>query len=170
MSQRRFLKMNAFRRLNKPVFASLVGLGLCLVVGCGDDTGLEKRYRVSGTVSYNGKPVEKGQISFIPDDIKKQREATGFIENGQFTLTTSAPGDGALPGEYKVTVVSKEVDDSKVTETVKKYGGGGRQSEIAKANAAGKMLVPGKYALADTSDLKATVKPEANSFTFELKD
>ena len=107
-------------------------LGLFAVLGCGDDTGLGQRYPVSGTVTYNGKPVEKGQISFIATDKNKQRDANGFIQDGSYTLTTATPGDGALPGEYGVTVTSIEVDDSKVIETVTKYGGGGRQQRSAR--------------------------------------
>ena len=36
-----------------------------LVLGCGDDE-FSKRYPVTGTVTYNGKPVEKAQITFNP--------------------------------------------------------------------------------------------------------
>ena len=45
---------------------AMAGLGLVTVLGCGDDTGLAQRYPVSGTVTYNGDPVEKGRIDFIP--------------------------------------------------------------------------------------------------------
>src|SRR6476660_5779935 len=82
--------------------------GLCLILGCGDDTGLAKRYPVSGTVTYHDAPLEKGQITFIPADRTKQREAAGTIEGGRYTLTTGTAGDGALPGEYGVTITSLE--------------------------------------------------------------
>ena len=39
--------------------------------GCGDDTGLAKRYAVSGKVTYKGQPVEKGTISFMPENRPK---------------------------------------------------------------------------------------------------
>jgi len=145
-------------------------IGLSLVAGCGDDTGLEKRYPVSGTVKYKGQPVAKGQISFLGVDKTKQRDANGFIENGSYTLTTLTPGDGALPGEYAVTIISKETDDTQVLETVKKFGGGGRQADIGKAAAKAKNLVPGKYQLAETSGLKQTVKAQSNTINFDLTD
>jgi len=144
--------------------------GLLVVPGCGDDSGLDKRYPVYGTVTYNGKAVERGQISFIPTDNTKGRAANGDIENGSYKLTTATPGDGALPGEYGVTVTSKEVDDSKVKETVAKYGGGGRQHEIGQATAKAKNLIPAKYQLAETSQLKYTVKQELNKIDIDLKD
>jgi len=145
-------------------------MGLSAVAGCGDDTGLGQRYAVSGMVTYNSKPVEKGQISFIATDKNKQRDANGFIQDGHYSLTTASPGDGALPGEYSVTVKSIEVDDSKVIETVTKYGGGGRQHEIGKATAKGKSLIPAKYQLPETSQLKYTVKEQANTIDIDLKD
>src|SRR3954454_1162514 len=136
--------------------ALLAGMGLITILGRGDDTGLARRYSVSGTVTLKGQPLEKGRIDFHPVDRENGRPASGEIQGGSYSLTTAVPGDGALPGQYKVTVTAKEVDNSQVLATVAKYGGGGRQHEIAKAQAAAKNLVPAKYSLADTSDLKAT--------------
>lgn len=147
------------------------GIGLATTAGCGDDTGLGTRYSVSGTVTYNGTPLEKGQITFEP--VKSEgssRAANGVIEKGSYSLTTATPGDGALPGEYKVKIVAKEVDDSKVRETIAQKGGGGRQLEIAKATKAAKNLIPAKYQLTETSQLTATVKEQSNTFDFDLKD
>ena len=42
----------------------LAGCLLTAALGCGGPT----RYAVQGTVSYQGEPVERGQISFISDD------------------------------------------------------------------------------------------------------
>jgi hypothetical protein len=147
---------------------ALTAVGLALILGCGDDTGLEKRYPVSGMVTYNDKPVEKGQISFLPVDPTKQRPANGTIVDGRYSLTTATPGDGALPGEYRVTIISKEVDDSITLETSKKKGGGPRQKDIARAAAKAKNLVPGKYQLPETSGLKRIVKEVSNTFDFDL--
>jgi len=149
-----------------------VGAALTLaVVGCGDDTGLGKRYPVTGTVTYKGEPVAKGQINFAPAKPEAGlREANGFIEDGKYSMTTATPGDGVLPGEYNVTVFAKEVDDSKVKETVTQKGGGGRQADIAAANKKGKSLIPPKYQLADTSGLKVTVSTQALTKDFDLTD
>ena len=88
---------------------------LVAVLGCGDDSGLSRRYRVSGTVIYNGKPLERGNISFTPDG-SGGRAAGGMIVNGSYSLTTHDPDDGcALPGKYKVSIQAKEADASKVT-------------------------------------------------------
>lgn len=164
--------MTTLRQAKTLALAVSTAAGLFLVVGCGDDTGLAKRYAVSGTVTYNGEPVEQGQINFIPakGDDANARPANGTIEKGQYSLTTATPNDGALPGEYKVAVTSKSVDSSKVLETIAKQGGGGRQQDTAKATAKAKNLVPAKYQLGDTSGLTATVKEQSNTVNFDLKD
>jgi len=147
---------------------ALAGMGLVLVAGCGDDTGLTRRYSVSGTVTYKGAPVPKGNVAFIPTK-PGGREASGALNNGKFTLTTATPNDGALPGSYKVTVISQDVDTTELKE-VAKGGQFHHDAKFAKAVAGATNLVPSKYKLPDTSDLTAEVKPQSNSFTFDLKD
>ena len=69
-----------------------------------------KRYRVQGEVTYNGKPLAHGTINFIPqgDD---GRGASGTIQEGAYDLTTLTPGDGAIPGTYRVTVTAIEATE-----------------------------------------------------------
>jgi hypothetical protein len=164
------MKIRQLRRIGTPLGGALTVVGLLLIAGCGDDTGLGKRYPVTGQVSYKDQPVAKGQIAFVPVDPKEGRAANGSIENGRFHLTTATPGDGALPGKYKVTIRSEDVDTTQVIDTVKKHGGGGRQGEIAQAAAKAKNLVPARYKLPDTSDLEVTVEARSNTFDFPLKD
>lgn len=160
------------RLITNSAAAAAIAFGFCLLPGCGDETGLGKRYPVYGTVTYKGAPLESGRISFIPADgtNAKLRAAAGDITNGSYKLTTHDEGDGALPGEYFVTIASKQVDNTKVLETVNKYGGGGRQQDIAKAAANATNLIPGKYQLPETSGLKATVKESSNKFDYALTD
>jgi hypothetical protein len=148
----------------------LLGVSLLTIAGCGDDTGIGKRYSVYGTVQLKGKPLEKGRIDFHPVDADKSRPASGEIKDGSYTLTTLTSGDGALPGAYKVTITAKDVDNAQVIDTIKKKGGGGRQHEIAKAHQAAKSIVPSKYALAETSGLNATVEERSNKKDFELTE
>jgi hypothetical protein len=147
---------------------AVAGMGLVTVLGCGDDTGLARRYPVSGTVTYNGNPVEKGRIDFIPAQAEG-RAASGQIADGRYSLTTAIPGDGALPGPYKVTVTSVEVDTTEL-KAIAKGGQFHHDKTFAKAVRNAKRLVPSKYQLADTSGLTATVKAESNTSNFDLKD
>src|SRR5262245_1741728 len=89
-----------------------------LVTGCGDD-GLGKRYRVSGTITYGGKPVEQGIITFEPVD-PNGRVAAGSITAGEYSLTTLQPDDGALAGKYRVTILSKDVDAAMASDPMAK--------------------------------------------------
>jgi hypothetical protein len=161
--------------------ALLLGSALVYVAGCGNDDGLGKKYSVSGKVTYKGQPVTKAKISFVPVG-KDGRGAYGDVENGSFSLSTMAPGDGALPGEYIVLVDTREIDTAKLKEEAQKraakqgveggFSGGAMvpQDQVAKARASAKDLIPGKYQLLETSDLKYTVKPESNQPAFDLKD
>jgi len=57
-----------------------------LVIGCGgSDT------RISGTVSYDGEPISKGQIVFMPADGKGTPEG-GEIVDGKYTVKAISPG------------------------------------------------------------------------------
>jgi hypothetical protein len=153
------------------------------ILGCGDSGGLPARYRISGTVTYNGKPLEQGNINFVPDG-PGGRPAGGTISDGQYTLTTQDLNDGAVPGKYKVSVVAKVTDTSKVELKIKKRGEGPQteaekkamaavfpQKVAAKAAAMAKNLIPARYGSAETSGLAFEVKEQASSSAnFDLKD
>jgi hypothetical protein len=156
---------NTFTRRD---LVTLAGVALVVVIGCSDSSGLAKRYPVSGTINYNGKPVEKGTVTFTPTQ-SDGRTASGDITNGRYSLTTAAPGDGALPGSYKVTVTAKEMDTTEL-KAIAKGGQFHHDEAFAKAVKEAKPLVPVKYSLADTSGLTAEVKAQTNTIPLELKD
>jgi hypothetical protein len=122
-------------------------------MGCGSSgPGMAS---VSGTVTYEGKPVPKGTITFQPVDSSKGRTATGEIgADGSYTVQTEQPGDGALVGDYRVAISARE-------EEVLDYH--------PPKPVAPKRLVPQKYENPQTSELKATVKPGSNNIPFDLK-
>ena len=157
-------------------------VAVAVIFGCGDPSGLPRRYPVSGTVTYNGKPLDGGNMNFAPTD-PNGRAAGGTIFDGQYSLTTHDPGDGALPGSYKVSIVAKEIDPSKVEVKVKTATKGGlteaqkqaialqfQQFSIGKAAAAAKNLIPANYSSPETSGLTFEVKERRNTANFELKD
>jgi hypothetical protein len=74
-----------------------IALMACLV-GCGHGDGL---LVISGTVSYDGKPLEKGLINFIPAD-GKGPTAAAAIADGKYSVKI-APGKKQVRIEgYKV--------------------------------------------------------------------
>jgi len=81
---------------------------MMLLAGCGRGPGpvavIEKVVPVSGTLTYQGKPLEGFQVALIPTD--GRRPAIGVTDAaGKFTLGTNRAGDGAPPGSHKVAVV-----------------------------------------------------------------
>ena len=111
--------------------------------------------RVSGKVTYQGKPVPKGTVSFVSTD-PGRRNATGQLDqSGYYRLQTEEPDDGAELGDYQVTLYSHE-------EPILDY----RPKVPVKAQ----RLVPQKYEDPKTSGLKRTVKSGSNTFDFELTD
>jgi hypothetical protein len=148
------LKRSEHRRAPRRRGAVLWVIAAALVpLACGQ-SGPEMA-RVSGTVTYKGKPVPKGTITFVAQS-EGGRNATGELgPNGSYTLQTSQPGDGALLGEYKVTVYAHDepVLDYIPTKPVKPQP-----------------LAPEKYEKPGTTDLKATVKSGSNKIDFDLTD
>ena len=81
------------------VVAAIVGLFLT-GLGGGCKPGL---VQVSGTVTLNDQPPPKLRVILTPTG-SKGRDAYAITDDaGKFTLTSTTPGDGVAPGEYKVT-------------------------------------------------------------------
>ena len=133
-----------------------------------------KRYPVSGTVKYNGSPLEKGEISFVTEDMSKNFGATGSITNGSYTLSMGGDSDGAQAGKYKVTISAKEDYSEKAQADFQKETGSTSPKVLgtfaAKAAAAAKSLIPAGYGDARTTTLKAEVEAKSNTIDFNLSD
>jgi len=171
-------RMNGFMKSalsNWQQFAiALTVSAMVVVMGCsGDDTGLGRRYKVTGKVTYNGAPVPHGTVNFIPSKppSPEGRAATGQIKDGSYSLSTTGNDDGALPGEYNVAIVSMDVDMASAASSPAE---GGRVHEgddkwrNAMKNA--KKLIPDKYGVSETSGLKATVESSPKTIDFPLTD
>jgi hypothetical protein len=68
------------------------------LVGCGRGDGL---MAISGTVSYDGKPLEKGVISFVPADGKGPTAASP-ISDGKYSVKVAAGKKMVKIESYKV--------------------------------------------------------------------
>lgn len=75
-------------------------LGLAALFGCGRKASIPL-VKVRGQLMYKGQPVPDVTVTLVPQE--KQRAATGKTDaQGRFTVGTLAPGDGAMPGKYKI--------------------------------------------------------------------
>jgi hypothetical protein len=151
------------------------GTALVLIVsaasllGCGGDLGKPKLGRVSGKVTYNGQPVTKGVVSFVPSSgpgAATGQTATGEVgQDGSYTLTTFDTGDGAVLGEHTVVVIAREEDPA-----IQGHGMPIPDSTGKLKTKAPKYLVPETYATVTKSPLRYTVKEGSQTHDIELKD
>ncbi len=131
----------------------------CIVtaIGCGGAGDAPKTVAVTGVVTYQGKPMPNLSVGFIPET---GMLASGITDaEGRFDMTTSAPGDGAIPGLHKVAI-------NFVPEQVPEMPG------FPGTENAPESPIPTKYADVSTSGLTATVDQDSskNDFTFDLTD
>jgi hypothetical protein len=158
-------------RMQKSV---LFGVALLLFAGCsgGDEGTNPKTYPVTGTVTMGGSPVAGATVSFQLAD--GSRSAVGITDDGgKYKLTTFAADDGAVPGDYKISLFKLEGD--KVAAAPAGQLASGELSEdydpnVKPATAAPKHLLPAKFANGATSGLTAKVAESGeNKFDFDLK-
>jgi hypothetical protein len=77
-------------------------LSAAVLTGCThQDYPGEKRYPLSGRVTFDGQPVDLGSISFLPVDGGSQRVSGGYIENGDYSVPEA---QGANAGKYRVEI------------------------------------------------------------------
>jgi hypothetical protein len=143
------------------LFLIAVAVLSAAAIGCSETSEFAK---VSGTVTYQGKPVEGAVVAFHCD--KASVPATGTTDaSGRFTLTSVVAGDGAMPGQHKITVTKNKVagavpSGAMSMEQALQSGGGA----MAEQNS-----LPRIYANAGSTPLTETVSKEnVNDFTVVL--
>jgi hypothetical protein len=149
-------------------FVSAPSVVICfiagLAVGCGSSPGT-----VSGTVSYRGKLLEHGSVTF--------QAADGFMCQANIGSGGKYEIRNVAPGKVKVAVVSYS---SRMHEEMKQFvdqmkqvpsAPGARPGHVG-GNPSGRsqyLEIPEVYADLDRSGLVYTVQKGANTFNIELK-
>ncbi len=101
------------KQINKTVFMARIGklaivacvlMAATIITACADnDAG---KSVVSGTVTYQEKPIEQGQIRFIPSPGSNLPMAAALIVDGKYQLDRN----GGVPhGTYKVSIEAYRV-------------------------------------------------------------
>jgi hypothetical protein len=121
------------------------------LVGCSE--GRMRTAEVNGTVTYKGKPVPQGTVTFIPD--AGGPSATGEIKDGAFSMTTYVRGDGAVLGKHKVVIAAMQDMKDRLPED---------------RNPLPPPIVPTKYTSPATTTLTTLVEDKENTPVFDLKD
>jgi hypothetical protein len=130
-------------------FGGLLAWLALFLTGCADKG--PKTAPVKGTITYQGKAVPQGTIMFQPAE---GQAATGQIKDGNYILKTFKDGDGALPGNHKVTVISLADQSGLLPE---------QRNPLPPA------IVPLTFSFPDQSGLTAVVEDKPNVINFDLK-
>lgn len=131
-----------------------MAIPLILLAAVGACSKAPPLYKVSGKASFRGKALTTGTVAFHHTDAKSPMVTGEIRADGTYDLTSKRPGDGALPGEYMVTVTSM-------------LPGKGIEGVDADYQPP-KPLIPLKYMRLDETPLKATVEPKDNVIDLSL--
>lgn len=143
----------------KPSFPVVLVLAVVLVTlaGGGCRRGRARLVEVTGTVSYQGKPVPKANVIFQPQEGPPAMAVCN--EQGEFKLATDGR-PGAVAGPMTVAVSAVEV--------IKSIPPG---DEYPEGLSITRPRIPAKYALVATSPLQVEVSASGeNHFDLELTD
>lgn len=131
-----------------------------LLAGCSADytpqAEIFKTVSASGTLTFKGKPLSGFIVTLHPAG--DQRTASGTTDaEGRFSLGTNAPGDGAVAGTHKVSVIWQPPEDDGLGSTV----------EDPKKMPKSPIDIPAKYASPDTSGISLEI-PDSGSSELKL--
>jgi hypothetical protein len=149
MSVRRVLQDHA---VLVPV-ACIAAIMAC--AGCGGAPEGPPVGAVTGQVTFEGKPVQAGQVSFVSD--KEGRLFTSNIQSGGYKLVSQF-GNGIPVGTYNVRVTPPAAEPASLAPAA---------DEKPKVEDA--QDIPKKYRDPATSGLTAEVKAGPNTLNFDMK-
>jgi hypothetical protein len=153
--------------LLKRTVSLLLFLSLAPAVGCGD--GRLDVAPVRGRVTFGGQGVPRAVVIFHPgaeaaEELGKMRPFAYADSDGNFEIKTYVDGDGAPPGEYRVSIIARSSRPRR---------GPSKDNRIPEGSAGPAINIPPqvskKYSDVDTSGIKVTVvKGENNLEPFVL--
>ena len=153
-----------------------LGLLILALVSTGCGPAKLPVVRITGKVTFEGKPVEGASVIFSPMD-SEGRLASGLTDaKGEFlVLTQGAVKTGVLPGHYRIAVFKYTLVDARNNPVV--LSGESEPFDPSKrtpgssARPVPKLALPDKYKNAETSGLTAEVtKRGPNVFAFDLTE
>ncbi|MCA9017327.1 MAG: hypothetical protein KDA77_18540 [Planctomycetaceae bacterium] len=136
-------------------------LVFCMLTACGCFGGsAEKieRAAVSGTITFDGKPLPEGSIQFVPDV-----DASGKPLRGKAVQAVISNGTYSLEAEQGPTVGSNKVLINASKKTGKFQESDGQKTEILK------QYLPSKYNSETTLKFDIKAGPNTADFTLEAK-
>jgi hypothetical protein len=108
-------------------------------------------------VKLDGQPVANAAVIFIAQD-PGGRDAYGSTnENGEFELSTTKPGDGVMPGKYKVVIQPPGEAGSSTP-----FDDPEKPAAPAKPKAPQRARIPEKYTVPGQTPLTQEVPPKGD--------
>ncbi|MBW3539812.1 MAG: hypothetical protein KY476_06040 [Planctomycetes bacterium] len=95
---------------------------LVLLLGCGGSDAGPPRVAVDGEVTFEGRPLEKGSILFIPAGESRGPRTGAVVEAGQYRLPRER---GPIVGQLRVEIRAEsklDYDTTEPTESVRHIG------------------------------------------------
>ena len=143
-------------RLILPLLAALI------LIGCNSGARRPATYPVTGTVTYQGKPLAGALVTFVPAEDGKNEAATGMTDaEGKFKLTTYSADDGANAGDYLIKVAKwdgkKPTNEEQEAYIISYEEEQKLQFTDEKPTPPAKNLLPAKYGYEGTSGLTLSV-------------
>ena len=154
-------------------------LPLASCIGCGSNDGANP-VPVSGKIMFRGDPVEDARVTFHATGTEGARSASGRTNaRGEFSLTTFDTDDGAIPGEYTITVTKADATAMSASMEIDAEGDSFGADYTAAMEAAARgddksipgadSTLPEKYASAAESGItRSVVAGQRNEFTIDL--
>jgi len=149
------------------VMTGLVTAGLLLAAGC--ESKVPDRATVSGTVTYQGKPVTQGFVIVINKLVPTKQDQAPIRKDGTFEMTNAPLGD------CKVVIQVNPAKPADPEAATKDKAALPEQPAVDKpvADKPPQEVLPAelssKYANVDTTPLERTVKRDGNRFELEIK-
>lgn len=152
----------------RPAIMIVIGLAF-LLTGCEEATPVPKVFIVTGTVTYQDKPVAGALVTFLPVmQGPTWLPASGLSDAaGQFRLKTIVPPEkelnGAIPGDYQIIVTKME--PSLTAEEIAKLKADGKPVPVPRN------VLPEKFSKPQQTGWRRTVRPgHKNDFEIRVTD
>jgi len=135
--------------------------------GCGGD--IDHRpplVPAGGELLFDGQPLAGAQVVFVPPTNDRPAAFATTDEQGRFSLTTFVLHDGAVPGDYIVTITKQQAAQTMTTDEASAYfartGNPPPRTKFVD-------LIPANYGSRTASGLSASVATDGeNRFSFHL--
>lgn len=142
MMRIRFAKLRRRSPASHGLPVALLGL---VLAGCGSGNAT-----VTGRITFNGEPVNRGSLTLIPADGKGQ-PAGGNVENGAFTIKEVVPGEKTVQIMAVYPIGREKRDDGSELEIVGDF-------------------LPAEWGLNSKHTLMVTAPTTSHDFTIEGPD